>query len=35
VNLSIPGMMDGHKAQKVFIHFPDPYSHKDRYKKEE
>jgi len=33
VNLSIPGMMDGHKVQKVFIHFPDPYSHKDRYKK--
>jgi tRNA G46 methylase TrmB len=25
--------MDGHKVQKVFIHFPDPYSHKDRYKK--
>jgi tRNA (guanine-N7-)-methyltransferase len=33
VNLSIPGMMHGHKVQKVFIHFPDPYSHKDRYKK--
>ena len=33
VNLSIPSMMDGHKVQKVFIHFPDPYSHKDRYKK--
>jgi len=33
VNLSIPGMMDGHKVQRVFIHFPDPYSHKDRYKK--
>ena len=33
VNLSIPMMMGGHKAQKVFIHFPDPYSHKDRYKK--
>ena len=33
VNLSIPAMMDGHKVQKVFIHFPDPYSHKDRYKK--
>jgi tRNA (guanine-N7-)-methyltransferase len=33
VNLSIPGMMDGHKVRKVFIHFPDPYSHKDRYKK--
>lgn len=33
VNLSIPSMMDGHKVQKAFIHFPDPYSHKDRYKK--
>jgi len=33
VNLSIPRMMDGHRVQKVFIHFPDPYSHKDRYKK--
>jgi tRNA (guanine-N7-)-methyltransferase len=33
VNLSIPSMLDGHKAQKVFIHFPDPYSQKDRYKK--
>ena len=33
VNLSIPSMMDRHKVQKVFIHFPDPYSHKDRYKK--
>ena len=33
VNLSIPGMMDGRKLEKVFIHFPDPYSHKDRYKK--
>ena len=33
VNLSIPSMMDGHKVQKVFIHFPDPYSRKDRYKK--
>jgi tRNA (guanine-N7-)-methyltransferase len=33
VNLSIPSMMDGRKAQKVFIHFPDPYSRKDRYKK--
>lgn len=33
VNLSIPAMMDGCKVQKVFIHFPDPYSHKDRYKK--
>jgi len=33
VNLSIPSMMDGHKVQQVFIQFPDPYSHKDRYKK--
>jgi len=33
VNLSIPSMMDRHKVQKVFIHFADPYSHKDRYKK--
>ena len=33
VNLSIPSMMDRHKVQKVFIHFPDPYSRKDRYKK--
>ncbi len=33
VNLSIPSMMDGHKVQKIFIHFPDPYSRKDRYKK--
>ncbi len=33
VNLSIPSMMNGHKVQKVFIHFPDPYSRKDRYKK--
>jgi tRNA (guanine-N7-)-methyltransferase len=33
VNLSIPSMMEDHKLQKVFIHFPDPYSHKDRYKK--
>ena len=33
VNLSIPSMMDGHKVQKVFIHFPDPYTRKDRYKK--
>jgi tRNA (guanine-N7-)-methyltransferase len=32
-NLSIPSMMDGHKVKKIFIHFPDPYSHKDRYKK--
>ena len=33
VNLSIPSMLDRHKVQKVFVHFPDPYSHKDRYKK--
>jgi len=33
VNLSIPSMMAGHKVQKVFIHFPDPYSRKERYKK--
>jgi len=33
VNLSIPSMMDRHKVQKAFIHFPDPYSQKDRYKK--
>jgi len=31
--LSIPFMMDHRKVQKVFIHFPDPYTHKDRYKK--
>src|SRR4030042_4098157 len=33
VNSSTPSMMDRHKVQKVFIHFPDPYSRKDRYKK--
>jgi len=33
VNLSIPSMMDGRKVQRVFIHFPDPYTHKGRYKK--
>jgi tRNA (guanine-N7-)-methyltransferase len=33
VNLSIPSMMDRRRVQRVFIHFPDPYSHKDRYKK--
>ena len=33
VNLSIPFMLDGRKVQRVFIHFPDPYTHKDRYKK--
>jgi len=32
-NLSIPSMMGRWKVQKVFIHFPDPYTHKDRYKK--
>jgi tRNA (guanine-N7-)-methyltransferase len=33
VNLSIPSMMDDHKVQKIFIHFPDPYTRKDRYRK--
>jgi tRNA (guanine-N7-)-methyltransferase len=33
VNASIPSMMDGRKVQKVFIHFPDPYDYKRRYKK--
>jgi len=33
VNLSVPSMMDGRKVQKVFVHFPDPYTQKDRYKK--
>jgi tRNA (guanine-N7-)-methyltransferase len=33
VNLSIPSMMGGLKVQRVFIHFPDPYTHKDRYRK--
>jgi tRNA (guanine-N(7)-)-methyltransferase len=33
VNLSIPSMMDRQKVQRVFIHFPDPYTHKDRYRK--
>jgi tRNA (guanine-N7-)-methyltransferase len=33
VNISIPSMMDHLKVKKVFIHFPDPYTHKDRYKK--
>jgi tRNA (guanine-N7-)-methyltransferase len=32
-NSSIPSMMGRWKVQKVFIHFPDPYTHKDRYKK--
>jgi tRNA (guanine-N7-)-methyltransferase len=33
VNLSIPFMMGHLRVQKVFIHFPDPYSLKERYKK--
>ncbi len=33
VNLSIPLMMGHLKVQRVFIHFPDPYSRKARYKK--
>jgi tRNA (guanine-N7-)-methyltransferase len=33
VNLSVPSMMDHRKVQKVFLHFPDPYTRKDRYKK--
>jgi tRNA (guanine-N7-)-methyltransferase len=33
VNLSIPFMMGHLKVQRVFIHFPDPYSRKKRYKK--
>jgi tRNA (guanine-N7-)-methyltransferase len=33
VNASIPCMMDRWKVQRVFIHFPDPYDHKRRYKK--
>jgi tRNA (guanine-N7-)-methyltransferase len=32
-NFSIPSMMGRRKVQKVFIHFPDPYTHKDRYRK--
>lgn len=32
-NLSIPSMMDHRKVGKVFIHFPDPYTHKERYRK--
>lgn len=32
-NFSIPSMMGPCKVQRVFIHFPDPYTHKDRYKK--
>ena len=32
-NLSIPSMMGCWKVQKVFVHFPDPYTHKDRYRK--
>lgn len=33
VNLSIPSMMGGKKAEKVLIHFPDPFDHKPRYRK--
>ncbi|MFO7460026.1 MAG: hypothetical protein R6X07_05325 [Desulfatiglandales bacterium] len=33
VNLSIPSMMGRQKVQKTFIHFPDPYTYKDRHKK--
>jgi tRNA (guanine-N7-)-methyltransferase len=33
VNTSIPAMMDRWKVQRVFIHFPDPYDHKRRYRK--
>jgi tRNA (guanine-N7-)-methyltransferase len=33
VNLSIPSMMDGRKVRRVFIHFPDPYGGKPRYRK--
>jgi tRNA (guanine-N7-)-methyltransferase len=33
VNLSIPVMMGHLKVQRVFIHFPDPYTRKARYKK--
>jgi tRNA (guanine-N7-)-methyltransferase len=33
VNLSIPFMIGHLKVQRVFIHFPDPYSRKERYKK--
>ena len=32
-NLSIPSMMGHRKVQKVLILFPDPYTHKARYKK--
>lgn len=32
-NLSIPSMMAHRKVERVFIHFPDPYTHKDRYRK--
>jgi tRNA (guanine-N(7)-)-methyltransferase len=32
-NLSIPSMMGHRKVQRVFIQFPDPYTHKDRYRK--
>jgi len=33
VNSSIPSMMGRWKVQRVFIHFPDPYDRKRRYKK--
>ena len=33
VNLSIPSMMEQRKVQRTFIHFPDPYTCKARYKK--
>jgi len=33
VNLSVPSMMDHHKVQRIFIHFPDPYTRKERYRK--
>jgi tRNA (guanine-N7-)-methyltransferase len=33
VNLSIPSMMARRKVERVFIHFPDPYTHRDRYRK--
>jgi len=33
VNSSIPSLMGRWKVQRVFIHFPDPYDRKRRYKK--
>lgn len=33
VNLSVPSMMGGRKAQRVLINFPDPFDHKPRYRK--